>query len=130
MPIHGPCNKLGSPITDVTLFGPRAAVTITDAIIDTGFSGFVRVPVSRIYQLRLPLVTFNEVASLDGKRRHILIADGAAKIGPYQAPGPIMIDQDSDFTLIGMKFLASAGLALFLKNGQWTMAEVRHLALA
>lgn len=128
MPIHGPCNKLGSPITDVTLFGPRAAVIITDAIIDTGFSGFV--PVRRIYQLRLPLVTFNEVTSLDGKRRHILIADGAAKIGPYQAPGPIMIDQDSDFTLIGMKFLTSARLALFLKNSQWTMAEARHLALA
>ena len=84
------------------------------ATIDTGFTGFVAMPIVQIVTLGLRTEGAATVMLGDGSVIDNLVADGSVTVGGQSVSGPILLDENSADVLIGMDFLRRFGLALIL----------------
>jgi predicted aspartyl protease len=94
-------------------------------IIDTGFDGFVSMPMAQAFPLGLPLRGAIEVTLADGRNATKLHALGRAMIGDHANWGAVILEPASDEILIGLKFLQVFDLALVL-----TRSEIRLTVFA
>ena len=102
----GSLDKTGSPTLKISIFGltPDFAQEF-EAVIDTGFSGFISMPITQAFPLGLIIYGTTTVQLADGSTQFKLTAFGtASKEGKSQA-GIIILDQNSNDVLIGMDFL-------------------------
>ena len=74
-------------------------------IIDTGFTGFVQLPLSAAIALALPLEGTTSVRLADGSTAARLTARAEATLFGESALGVVIIDFHSQEILIGMDFL-------------------------
>jgi predicted aspartyl protease len=121
-------NNGGSPCVNLRLFGVLAGSAAKEgiefaAVIDTGFDGFVSMPMAQAFPLGLPLRGTVEVTLADGRNVTKLHALGRAKIGHQANWGAVILEPDSDEILIGLKFLQVFDLALVLTQSEVLLFE-------
>jgi len=85
-----------------------------DVIIDTGFSGFISMPLVKAFPLGLPLCGTTTVTLADGTQSPKLTAIGIAEIGKESKTGVVILEPNSSDILIGMDFLKTFEKVLIL----------------
>jgi clan AA aspartic protease len=127
-------DKSGSPALKISISGPIPnSEQEFDAVIDTGFTGFVSMPLLKAFPLGLLLYGTTEVTLADGSNAVKLTAKGAVKIGGRMEIGVIILEPSSGDVLLGMDFLTKFERVLFVhrgKQGIMLMAEKEFDALA
>jgi len=86
------------------------------AIIDTGFTGFIAMPLIKAFPLGLPLFGTTQVTLADGQTQTKLVAQARATIGSQTKIGIVILEPSSSDILIGMDFLRTFKLALFVTS--------------
>jgi predicted aspartyl protease len=86
------------------------------ATIDTGFTGFVAMPIQEMITLGLKSEGAASVALGDGSVIYNLVAPASVTVGSQTVQGPILLDDTSSEILVGMAFLRAFRLALILTN--------------
>lgn len=127
-------DKSGSPALKISISGPLPnSEQEFDAVIDTGFTGFVSMPLLKAFPLGLLLYGTTEVTLADGSNAVKLTAKGAVKIGGRMEIGVIILEPSSVDVLLGMDFPTKFERVLFVhrgKQGIMLMAEKEFDALA
>lgn len=106
-----------SPAIKVKIAGVESTAVEFTAIIDTGFTGFISMPLLSAFPLGLTLRTTTEVVLADGSVQPKLLAEGAATIGnpnkdERTEKGLIILEDASNEVLVGMDFLRKFRLML------------------
>lgn len=114
-PWTGFFSSSGSPALRVSAYGvvPQAAQEF-DAIVDTGFTGFISMPLVRAFPLALVLSGITSVVLADGSVSPMLIAIGVARVAGETQSGLILLDATSSEVLLGMDFLRRFRKALLV----------------
>lgn len=116
MLITGSFDEAGSPTISLRVSGERAAKSYT-GIVDTGFSGFVALPL--IEMIPLGLSTGTAAASVmlgNGEIIYNLVAQGSVTLNGISKAGSILLDETTTDVLVGMAFLRTFELALILTD--------------
>jgi predicted aspartyl protease len=131
-------NAGGSPCVSMRLAGAftesgDATGVEFEAVVDTGFDGFISMPIVWAFPLRLPLSGLTGVGLGDGSVNDKLTAQGRACVGDRTLWGEVILEPNSDEVLIGLEFLHAFNFALVLaksevllmeENGDW-LSRVR-----
>jgi predicted aspartyl protease len=105
--------KSGSPAIQITVSGAVPGLSKQfDATIDTGFTGFLSIPLVKAFPLGLLLFSTVKVVLADGSTNLRLTAYGAVLIGSEARSGVIILEPNSDELLIGMHLLKEFGKRL------------------
>ena len=89
-----------------------------NAIIDTGFSGFLVIPIVRAFPLGLPLNGTTSAVLADGSKSTCLTALCKLTIGTQTKGGVVMLQAASNDALLGMDFLRAFKLSLVVTKSQ------------
>ena len=85
-------------------------------IIDTGFTGFLQLPLAKAIELALPLEGTTTVTLADGSTAAKLLATGKVEFDGAQQDGTVIVEFGSSEILIGMDFLRRFGRALVVSR--------------
>ena len=107
-------DKSGSPALKVKISGPFGNGVEFDAILDTGFTGFIAMPLIRALPLGLMLYGTTTVEIADGSTSVKLTAKGMAEVEGESEVGVVILEPSSNDILIGMAFLRTFEKALFV----------------
>ncbi len=114
-------NKNGSPVLKISLYGVTRRVSKEfEAIVDTGFTGFLAMPMVEAFPLGLILTGTSRTKLADGSTVTDLTALGTAFVGDEEAMGTVSLSSGPGAVLAGMEFLATFAKTLFVytKAGQ------------
>src|ERR1700733_3626725 len=114
--IAGAFDEAGSPTIKIRVSGDRGSRDYA-ATIDTGFTGFVALPL--VEMVPLGLSTDPGAASVmlgDGTIIENLVARGSVILGSHLAVGNILLDETSADVLIGMAFLRAFAVTLIVTD--------------
>lgn len=122
----GHYDSLGNPCLKLTLCGvahPDAGLEF-DCIIDTGFSGFVQLPLHQAIALKLTLEGTSTYTLADGKGSVCLTALARTTFHEKTLDGVVTLIDGAQEILVGMGFLRQLNLALVLtKDGVLVVDE-------
>jgi predicted aspartyl protease len=89
-----------------------------EAMIDTGFTGFLSIPITAAFPLALTLFGTTNYELADGSISPKLLGYGTVELEGEQAEGSIVLESKSNGLLLGMEFLRKLNKALIVsKNG-------------
>lgn len=95
-----------------------------EGIIDTGFTGFVQLPLNRAIELALPLEGMTTVKLADGSTAVKLTVQAYATLLGESEAGTVIIEFSSPEILIGMDFLRRFKRGLVVsRTGVWLVPE-------
>lgn len=103
-----PCrfSKSGAACVDIKIIGGDGTPHRLEAIVDTGFSGFVHIPESMGMQMGLVRLPFTSTETLaDGSKRQVGVAAADVQFQRRTRAGYISLAPDASMILIGMGFL-------------------------
>jgi predicted aspartyl protease len=112
-------DNLGNPSIKMAIAGVFTAGQQPlefDAIIDTGFSGFISMPLMKAFPLGLPLFGTTNVVFADGQQHAKLLASGIAKINNTSKTGLVILEPASTDILVGMDFLRTFEVGLHITS--------------
>ena len=119
-------DKTGSPALKVKIRGPFGKGVEFDAILDTGFTGFISMPLMKALPLGLMLYGTMSIELADGSKATKLTAKGMAEVLGEKKVGVVVLEPTSNDVLLGMAFLRIFGRALFVtKNLTFLVDETR-----
>jgi predicted aspartyl protease len=104
----GTLDNSGSPLIKISVYGVLKARAIEfDAIVDTGFTGFLSMPMVEAFPLGLVLAGTTTTVLADGSLSNKLVALGTAAVGGEEQLGSILLNigNGPSAVLIGMEFL-------------------------
>jgi len=104
----------GSPMISVSVSGRRTGITI-DAIIDTGFSSALSIPISVAIPLGLELTTTGEYELADGTIKRQMMFGATIRLGEEFFETDILLNE-SDIALIGSELLKDKVLVVDYGN--------------
>lgn len=113
----GYLDNAGSPRLKITLRGVWEGVNQElDAIVDTGFTGFLSMPMVDAFPLGLVLYGTTTTILADGSTSYKLMAVGTASVGQESNVGIVLLNMGSgpSAVLLGMEFLRIFNKSLFL----------------
>jgi predicted aspartyl protease len=90
-----------------------------DAVIDSGFTGFLSMPLVHALPLGLKLFGTTSLTLADGSNRINLVATGYVCVGPNEARGTVILQTDSTEFLVGMDFIRALGPMLIIHHDQF-----------
>jgi predicted aspartyl protease len=89
-----------------------------EAMIDTGFTGFLSMPITAAFPLALMLFGTTSYTLADGSLSPKLLGYGTVALEDERALGPIVLESKTNGLLLGMEFLRKLNKALLVsKNG-------------
>ena len=104
----------GHPIIPIEVYGYSKEVAQNfDAMLDTGFSGFLSLPLVHALKVGLILASTASFTLADGSTDHTLLCYGSIKMSGGEQIGLISISKGSD-VLLGMDFLRKFNKKLYL----------------
>lgn len=95
----------GEPFIDIEVSNPLGWKSKLKCLIDTGFSGFLSIPILQAFPIGLILHTTSSVTLADGSTSNKLTCLGQAELDGESKVGLILIEPASDQVLLGMEFL-------------------------
>ena len=113
MLIPGSFDTAGNAVVKIQITGDLGNKEYT-AIIDTGFSGFVVIPLAEMIPLGLRTEGAASVMLGNGTIIDNLVARGSVTLGSQTQSGTVLLDETSNDILIGMSFLRTFNLALIV----------------
>jgi predicted aspartyl protease len=120
----GSFNPLGSPTLKIKITGALGTQQEFEAIIDTGFSGFLSMPTVRAFPLGLILYGTTKVVLADGGVAFKYTALGSITVNTESAAGIIILEPNSTDFLIGMDFLMRFKKTLFVHENKKFVALI------
>jgi len=115
MLIPGGFESSGSPIIAIRVAGPSGSKTYW-AVIDTGFTGFVELPLIEMVDLGLKSQGATNVMLGDGSVITNLLSSADVHLGNQIENGTVLLADNSSGVLIGMAFLREFKKSLILTN--------------
>lgn len=107
-------NQNGHPIIPIEVYGFSKDFTQKfDAMLDTGFSGFLSLPLAYAFKVGLILASTASFTLANGETDHTLLCFGGIKLNSEEQPGLISISKGND-VLLGMEFLRKFNKKLYL----------------
>jgi len=103
--IRGSFDSDHTPVVPIAVASTSGPSTFVDAIIDTGFTGFVQVPVPFAQQVGLTPRTITETQYPDGRIDAVPLAWGQIALGEDTREGFVHIQRGSDEAIVGIEFL-------------------------
>ena len=96
-------------------------------IIDTGFTGFIQLPLASAFSLRLPLATTAAYTLADGSQGAYLIALAKTTFAEKKVVGAVSLTPGSQDVLIGMGFLRQFKLGMIMLKDVVVMIDEEEL---
>jgi predicted aspartyl protease len=127
----GSFDAVGNPCVDVAVAGVFSAPTTNlTCIIDTGFTGFLSLPMLQAFPLGLPLYGTTNVTLADGSTNVRLLAMAMATVGGQTKAGVVILEPTATDVLLGMDFLRTFSAVLIVSQMSVTlMDEAQYQAL-
>jgi len=85
--------------------------------VDTGFTGFISMPIMSALPLGLPLYGTTSVQFADGSTSTRFTALGMATLGGETEGGIVILEPSTTMVLVGMQFLASFKKSVVMHKG-------------
>ena len=124
-------NHAESPRVKIGLNGasPHASKEF-DAIVDTGFTGFISMPMKDAIPLGLILSGTTSTTLADGSSSHKLTALGTATVGEESNLGVVLLSLGSgpSDVLVGMEFLRAFNKTLFVREQRVELVDTDLVA--
>lgn len=109
--IRGYFDEYDQPCVAMTVRGARREITVT-AVIDTGFDGFLCLPITVAIELGLELRAAQRVELADGSiKRELVFVGQAGFVGRPSRTVEILLTASVD-ALVGVEFLADGRLEI------------------
>lgn len=108
-------NKQKCPTLRVSVSGPRGASEY-DAVLDTGFTGFLSIPLEQAKLLGLEPHATTRLRYADGIALTKPLAKGIIRVRQEERTGLIILEPESDELLLGMSFLRLFNRALIVSR--------------
>jgi predicted aspartyl protease len=105
MSVIGSFNNTGSPVVEIEVSGPVTPPTKFTALVDTGFSGFLLLPLLDAFPVGLILRGTMALTLADGSSQTKLTCLGAIHFDGQNQIGLVVIEWQSTDVLVGMDFL-------------------------
>ena len=106
----------------VLVRGPRGQEAQVEAVIDTGFNGFLTLPAQLIADLALPFAGTTRAALGDGSEVQMDVFE-AAVLWDNQERGVVVLAAEGG-ALVGMSMLSGYRITLDVKDGGTVIIEV------
>jgi len=103
--LHGSLDSSHSPLVTIAVSAPSGPSHFVDALIDTGFTGFVQLPEQRARDLGLTLRAVSEAQYADGRTGTIPLAWAKVTLGLDIQEGFVHIQSGSDEVIVGVELL-------------------------
>lgn len=111
--------KSGSPVLKITVSGPLTQGMEYEAILDTGFTGFLSMPLIEAIRNGLVLHGTTTVSFADGSSdNYRLTAQGQVKVDNESKIGVVVLEPSSRELLLGMAFLRQFGKVLVVAQNR------------
>ena len=108
-------NSSGSPALKISLCGAAKQVSKEfEAIVDTGFTGFLAMSMVEAFPLGLILTGSSKTILADGSATNDLRALGTVVVGNEERVGTILLSAAAGAILVGMEFLTAFEKTLFV----------------
>ena len=108
-------NSSGSPALKISLCGAAKQVSKEfEAIVDTGFTGFLAMSMVEAFPLGLILTGSSKTILADGSATNDLTALGTVVVGNEERVGTILLSAAAGAILVGMEFLTAFEKTLFV----------------
>lgn len=104
----------GEAFVEIELNGAAATGKTFDCLIDTGFVGFLSIPLVEAFPLGLILRGTNSYRLADDKTQTRLLAFGRVTFEGRTEVGSVVLDQQGGQALLGMDFFRVFGLELVI----------------
>lgn len=125
--IQGHYDSQGNACLTFLLIGSKSAITL-DAIIDTGFTGFVQTSPEVGASIGLPdLKRVTPVTLADGSTISCEFSVSIARFMGMGKPGTVLMPAGSHATLVGMEFLRTFGVGLMISRSTGVHLVSEHL---
>lgn len=105
MIVIGSFNNSGSPVIEISVSGPVTNPTQFTAMVDTGFTGFLMLPLLQAFPVGLILNGTMPITLADGSTQTKLTCLGELHFDGESQVGLIIIEPNSTDILVGMDFL-------------------------
>ena len=119
--ILGVVNAAHEAVITLSMQGPEGQAQEVDAVVDTGFTGFLTLPPALITELALPFETTGHATLADGSEvsfdtyRVTVLWEGQ--------PRYVLADAADTTPLVGMLFLDMHDLSIQVRNGGRVLIE-------
>lgn len=113
--IEGVVNANYEPVITLTVQGPSGQTRDIDAVVDTGFNGFLTLPITLVAELGLPYVSIGRATLADGSEISYDVHDVTVL---WDAQPRVIEAAVADTTpLVGMMLLDRHNLNIEVENG-------------
>ena len=113
--IEGTVNHAREAIVSLPVSGPAGRIEEIEAVIDTGYNGYITVPPALVSELRLPFVTSGRATLANGSEDVFDIHDATVLWGG--APLSVLADAADTVPLVGMALLEGHSLHIDVRPG-------------
>lgn len=107
-------DQTSHPVVEITVSGIEKTVTFP-ALIDTGFDGYLSLPLSLALPLGLKLTYHTSITLADGSVKEELLFEAKVKLNGRWQEAPVFINRGS-LALLGTKLLGKSKILLDFPN--------------
>ena len=121
--IEGVVNSAYEAVIPLSLRGPAGQAQGVEAVIDTGFTGFVTLPPSLVAELGLVFMGTSEATLADGSEVSFDAYD--VTVLWEGQPRDVLIDEADTTPLVGMLLLDRHNLSIDVENGGRVLIQAK-----